>query len=130
MVMTNGACGTTVTRSAVVLVARIEDDRGRQIVCADVAAIRYSIYAVVAGCGLRVARLSDVGLPLAVQEVLFDGLVRDRQWTVDDVGYNFRHELVISDDVIQVGGGEIELVYELTPKEGAKTRLRFQSKVI
>jgi hypothetical protein len=77
-----------------------------------------------------VARLSDVALPLGVHDVLFDRLVRDRQWTVDDVGYNFRHELVISDDVIQFGAGAVELVYELTQKEGVKVRLRFQSKVI
>jgi hypothetical protein len=131
MVSTNGACGTTDHHVAVVVFARIVDDRGRRIVCADVAAICYSIYAVDVHSGLRIARLSDIALPLEVRDVLFDRLVRDRRWTVDDVGYNFRHEVEVGDHVMRFGiDGNIELVYELTPKNGDKVRLPFQSKVV
>jgi hypothetical protein len=131
MVMTNGACGTTGHHVAVVVFARIVDDRGRQIVCTDVAAICYSIYAVDVRSGLRIVRLSDVALTLEVRDVLFDQLVRDRQWTVDDVGYNFRHEVAVGDHVMRFAtDGNIELVYELTPKNGDMVRLRFQAKVV
>jgi hypothetical protein len=130
MVMMNSPCGRTGQSTAVVLVARIVDEQDRPIVCAEVAAIDYSIYAVDDHCGWRIARLSDVALPLEVGDVLFDRLVRDRQWTLDDVGYNFRHEFAIGDQVFRFAAdGHVELVYDLTPKKGAKVRLRFQGKV-
>src|SRR5262245_5932213 len=101
----NGVCGTTGHDLAVLLLARIEDDRGRPIVRADVAGIYYSIYAVDERSGLRICRLSDVGLPLEMGDVLFDRLVRDWHWTVDEVGYNFRHEVAVHDQVIRFGDG-------------------------
>lgn len=130
MVKINDDCGRTVSPVGVVLTARIEDGLGRPIVRADVAAIRYSIYAIDELSGLRIARMTDVGLPVSVRDVVFDELVKDPRWAPDDVGYNFRHEVAIGDHVFQFAvDGSIELVYDLIPKKGEKFRLRFQGKV-
>src|SRR5262245_31416204 len=103
MVSMNGACGTTVHQAAVVLLARIEDDRGRPIVRADVPAVRYSIYAVELRSGVGTCGISDVGWALEVGDVVFDRVVSDQWWTEDDVGYKFRHEVASGDHVIRFG---------------------------
>jgi hypothetical protein len=111
-----------------VLMARIVDSAGRTIRQADVAAIEYWIYELDHRLprGRRVVAAHD-GVALNVGEVLCDSLHTRGLWTVDVVGYNFRHEFdVAQDDTLATAGKHFDVRYEFTPKIGQKTIIRFQ----
>jgi len=52
-------------------------------------------------------------------------------WTIDQVGYNFRHEIDVSqDEAFPKAGAHYQVRYELTPPTGQKSIVRFQLRVI
>ena len=66
---------------------------------------------------------------LVVSNVILSDVLADGFWSVDDVGYNFRHE--ISGDEIQgrLEGCRVELRYVFTLAGNAKYVVRFDVKV-
>ena len=128
----NGVCGTAVRRGSIILLARIVDSDGTNIGRANVAAIDYSIYEVDPHHpGELTAVAGHETVPLEVRDVIFDSLITDYLWTVDDVGYNFRHEIALGENVVSPQADtHIDIRYVLTPTTGAKTSVRFQLEVI
>ena len=105
-----------------VLMARIVDRDGRAIRPTDVAAIEYWIYEL----ERRLPLDGHDGVELDVGDVMLDALQTDR-WTVDVVGYNFRHEI----DVLRIGklaaaDRHFELCYLFTSEFGERMIIRFQ----
>jgi len=124
--------GTAFKNGSAILMARIVDAAGANVQQAGIAAIEYSIYeldpcrpdnlAVVAG--------HDV-VSLVVADVIFNALQTGGLWTVDEVGYNFRHEIDVSTtEAFPKAGVQYQVRYELTPTAGQKTIVRFQLRVI
>src|SRR5687768_14807630 len=79
-----------------VLLARIVDRRGAAIHPAGVSAIAYSIFVSNPDQTGQVTPIAGhEGVALDVHQVLSDSLRTGGQWSVDAVGYNFRHEIEI-----------------------------------
>ena len=96
------------------------------------AAIEYSIYAV-DPCWPGEAAIigGHEAVALDARDVVFDALQNGDVWTVDEVGYNFRHEIEFSlSDLFPKADAQYQVCYELTPPIGQKTIVRFQLKVI
>ena len=120
-------CGIALENGAAVLMARIVDGTGRSIRRADVAAIAYSIYEINDRLPRGRAVAGHEGVALDVGEVLFDTLLARGLWTLDAIGYNFRHEFdVPHDDILGTAGKRFGVRYQLTSTFGEKMIIRFQ----
>jgi hypothetical protein len=128
MFTTEGDHGVAVLNGSAVLLARLVDRAGRGVPMSGIRAIEYSLYeidpwwpnhlTVVAG---HDAVSVDIG------EVIFDTLQLDGLWTVDSVGYNFRHELSLGDRTrFPQPGFQYEMCYWFTLADGQKTAVRLQ----
>jgi hypothetical protein len=127
MATAKGIRGTALKSGSAILMARILDGAGVAIRRSDVIAIEYSAYELdpcwpeqlTAICGHR-------AIALAVDEVLFDSPQVGRLWSLDDVGYNFRHEIHFGwDRVFPKAALRYEMRYELVSVSGEKTIVRF-----
>jgi hypothetical protein len=124
--------GTAFKNGSAVLMARIVDAAGANVQQAGIAAIKYSIYEL-DPCrpDVLVAVAGHDGVTLTVASVIFNALQTGGLWTVDDVGYNFRHEInVATNEAFPKAGVQYQVRYELTPASGQKTIVRFQLRVI
>jgi hypothetical protein len=71
------------------------------------------------------------GVSLVVGDVIFNSLQTGGLWTVDEVGYNFRHAIDVSaDEAFPKAGAQYQVRYEISPTSGQKTIVRFQLRVI
>jgi hypothetical protein len=124
--------GTAFKNGSAILMARIVDASGTHVQQAGIAAIEYSIFE------LDPCRPDDLtavaghdGVSLTVADVIFNALQTGGLWTVDEVGYNFRHEIdVSSSEAFPKAGAQYQVRYELTPTAGQKSIVRFQLRVI
>lgn len=124
--------GTTFKNGSAILMARIVDSAGVIMQQADVDAIEYSIFQL---DPCRPDHLTMVAghdaVALDVDGVVFDSLQVGGLWSVDAVGYNFRHEIDVGrDEEFPRAGVHYQVRYELTPTSGQKTIVGFQIRVI
>ena len=120
--------GTAFKNGSATLMARIVGATGVNIAQADIAAIRYSVYMLddqnPDGRALFAGH-SQVVLP--VYQVVFNSLQNDATWTVDAIGYNFRHVLDISaHPAFAVAGRRYLIEYALTPLLGQTILVRYR----
>jgi hypothetical protein len=124
--------GTAFKNGSAVLMARIVDSAGDEVQQAGVTAIKYSIYEL-DQCrpdNLTVVTGHD-GVSISVSNVVYDTLQTGGLWTLDEVGYNFRHEINVSSaEAFPKAGAQYQVRYELTPTAGQRTIVRFQLRVI
>jgi hypothetical protein len=123
--------GAATTSQSAVLMARIVDASGRSVSRADIVSIRYSILEVNAS---RPNELTAVAghdrVPLEVDAVFHDWLEFGELWSVDDEGYNFRHEIVWHPTAsFPKPHAHYQVVYELTSVAGDSATIRFALKV-
>jgi hypothetical protein len=124
--------GTAFKNGSAVLMARIVDSSGANVQQAGIAAIEYSIYEI-DPCrpDSLVAVTGHDGVSLVVADVIYNSLQTGGLWSVDAVGYNFRHEIDVSTSAaFPKAGVHYQVRYELTPTTGQKTIVRFQLRVI
>ena len=99
---------------------------------ADIATIRYSVYLLDdqdPDGRTPVTGHSQVTLP--VYQVVFNSLQTDATWTVDAIGYNFRHVLDVSaHPAFAVAGRRYLIEYALTPLSGQVILVRYRINVI
>jgi hypothetical protein len=124
--------GTAFKNGTAVLMARLVDSAGQNVQQSGVASIGYSIYEL-DPCRpdnlLPVSGHDDVSL--TVSDVIFDALQTGGLWTVDAIGYNFRHEIDVgTSEAFPKAGVQYQVRYELTPTTGQRTIVRFQLRVI
>lgn len=132
MPQANDIFGTAFKNGSAILMARIVDAAGANVQQSGVAAIEYSIYE------LDPCRPDDLaavaghdGVALTVANVIYNTLQTGGLWTLDAVGYNFRHEIdVTSSEAFPKAGVEYQIRYELMPATGQKSIVRFQLRVI
>ena len=124
--------GTAFRNGSAVLMARIVDSTGANVQQSGIASVEYSVIEL---DPCRPDNLSMVaghdGVSLDVEDVIFNALQTGGLWTVDEVGYNFRHEIDVSaTEAFPKAGAQYQVRYELTPTAGQKTIVRFQLRVI
>jgi hypothetical protein len=119
---------TSCEQASAVLMARIVDRTGAEIRPSHVSSIEYSLYEIdpfwpehlTVVCGHR-----DV--PLCVTEVLSDALQTGSRWSVDDVGFNFQHEITfVGRAKSHDASTRCELRYEFAMTGGEEAIVRFQ----
>ncbi len=112
--------------------ARVENSSGQAINQASVASILYTVYELAKDDPTVLTPVTGhQNVALTVTDVVYDMLQLDSAWTVDTVGYNFRHELDVSQNEAFANAGAIyQMRYELTPVLGQKIIFRFQLRCI
>jgi hypothetical protein len=132
MPQANDIYGTAFKNGSAILMARIVDSAGAYIQQSGVSTIKYSIYEL---DPCRPDSLSAVAghnaVSLTVSAVVFNSLQTGGLWTIDAVGYNFRHQINVSqDEAFPKAGTQYQIRYELIPSAGQKSIIRFQLRVI
>ena len=119
--------GTVFKNGSAVLLARIVDVNGDAVATSDLSSVSYSVLEIdpVDHDTLTpIAGHDEVTLDVA--DVFYDTLQTDGAWSVDEVGYNFRHELEVdTDEAFIVAGANYQVRYEVTPATGQKLVFRF-----
>jgi hypothetical protein len=118
---------TVLENGAAILMARLVDASGTPIQPATVRAIDCTIYEI-DPCwphGLTLVTGYDA-VHVAVANVVFASLQIDELWTVDDLGYNFRHEInVDGPQRFPKTGFQYQVRYRVTDINGGRTIVRF-----
>ena len=132
MPQANDIFGSAFKNGSAVLMARIVDSAGVVVQPSGVDEIEYSVFEL---DPCRPDVLSVVaghdGVALDVGDVVFNSLQTGGLWTVDEVGYNFRHEIDVSEDeAFPKAGTQYQIRYQISPTNGQKTIIRFQIRVI
>ncbi len=124
--------GSAFKNGSATLMARIVGAAGANIRRSDVAAVRYTVFLLDdQDPDARTAITGHVDAVLAAADVVFDSLQTDPIWTVDAVGYNFRHVLDVSaHQAFAVAGRRYLIEYRLTPTSGQVIVVRFRINVI
>ncbi len=132
MASPNDIFGTVFKGGTATLLARIVGNGGEPVVQADIARITYSIYLLDDDdADRRDAVAGHDGVSLDVAAVVFNQLQVDPLWTVDTVGYNFRHVPDVSAAAAFPTAGRQYLVeYRLDPAAGAVIVARFRVNAI
>jgi hypothetical protein len=126
--MANSICSNVVGRGSIVLMARIVGGAGVAIRSLDVLTIEYSVYEVDPFWPeqLTVMR-GHCAEPLSARDVLFDSPQVGDGWDLDDVGYNFRHEIkLMQGHPFANWKHSYEAVYQLTLCNGRRADIRFK----
>ncbi len=119
--------GTVFRHGTAVLLARVVDAEAASINQASVASASYTVFALEQDNPASLAAITGhEAVALDIEEIIFDTLQTGGGWTVDEVGYNFRHELDVSEDEAFGEAGRVYQVrYELVPVTGQKIVFRF-----
>ena len=113
--------------SSKTLLARVVGDDAAAVQQADIDTIEYTIYEIT-GTGLRGdAVTGHEAVELVVADTIFDTLQTDARWTKDTMGYNFAHELDVSESAaFPAGGVEYLIEITLTPVTGQVLIVRYR----
>lgn len=124
--------GVVFKHGSVVLLARIVGHDGRPITRAVIDSIQYTIEELdLFDLDYAESIAGHTGVPLDAGDVIFDTLQRDEIWDTDALGYNFRHEIDVSQHAAFLQAGLFYRVrYELTPEVGQPIVARFKLRAI
>ena len=124
--------GTAFKNGSVTFLARIVGQSGGNVLQTDLNTVKYAVYLLDdqnSDSRTAVAGHTDVTLPVA--DVVFNTLQTDAIWTVDTIGYNFRHVLDVSaHQAFTVAGRRYLVEYRLTPVVGQVIVVRFRVNAI
>ncbi len=113
--------------SSLVLLARLLDGVGRPVCSSDVVSLR---------CSIREpgAREPDLEFEVNPREVLLPALVIGGSWRVDDIGYNFRHNMTGVAGFLNVAqsefNGRVEVRYVFMLINCTQATVRFRLKLM
>ena len=132
MAEANDIYGTAFKNGSVTLLARIVDQNGGNLLQGDLSALKYTVYILDdQNADSRTAVEGHVNVPLNIAEVVFNTLQMAPVWTLDTLGYNFRHVLDVSThQAFTVAGRRYLLEYQLVPLAGQTILVRFRINVI
>lgn len=127
MVCTNTALAASAVGSSIVLRARILDAAGRSVRATDVVGIECTVREVD-------SYMLGAGIDANPFDVILPSLVRDQLWTVDDIGYNFRHDLTHVGDFASLAvpefSGRAEVRYAFTLVDCTRATVSFYLKLV
>ena len=124
--------GVAFKHGSATLLARVVGADATAIIPLDIASAKYTAY-------LLDPRDPDAATPIDghvdvavdVATLLYDTLQKDDLWSVDAVGYNFKHVLDVSaNHALVVAGRDHRIVFELMPNDGQIILVRFALRVI
>ncbi len=119
--------GTAFRNGSATLMARVVGSDAQAIVQADVASAKYSVYLLDdQDPDDRTAVSGHTDVALVVADLIYDSLQTDARWTVDQTGYNLRHELDVSSNDAFAAAGRYLAEVELTPGVGQVILVRFR----
>ncbi len=132
MAIAKDILGSVFSNGSAVLLARVVDSQGLPVTQASVASVEYSIFALEVDDPLTLtAVVGHEAVTLDIADVIFDTLQNDAAWTLDEVGYNFRHEVdVTTNEAFPQVGRVYQIRYEMLPLSGQKIVFRFQVRCI
>lgn len=119
--------GSTLVGASVVLMARVAYADGTHLAPEDVESVAYTVTEI-DPCGLTAPEAIEghEGVALDAEQVLSASLLDDAPWGVDEVGFNFRHEIDVTESPAFVTAGRSYRVeYVLTPMDGQPIVVRF-----
>ncbi len=124
--------GTAFKNGSATLLARVVGQGGADVVQADLSAVRYTVFLLDdQDPDGRTAVANHSNVALSVAQLIFDSLQLDPLWTIDEIGYNFRHVLDVSPhQAFSVAGRNYLVEYQLTPMAGQVILVRFRLNVI
>jgi len=119
--------GTVFQNATATFMARLESSAGVNLDRAAVATIQYTISEIsLVDPGEQLAIIGHENVLLDKTAVIYDALQNDATWTVDAIGYNFRHEIDVSQyEAFLVVGAVYQVRYEIVPVVGQKIIFRF-----
>lgn len=119
--------GTVYNKGSAVLMARVVNSQAQPITRAVVSSISYTVFEVPeSGFGEPIAVTGHQSVPIQTTDAVFDTLQSNDAWTIDSVGYNFRHEVDVSSAEAFPNSGVCYLVrYEIVPVQGQIIVFRF-----
>jgi len=127
MIRTNTALPARAAASSTALLARILDAAGRPVRATGVVGIECSVREVG-------SYMPGVGIEANPFEVILPSLVRDQSWTVDDIGYNFRHDLTHVADFASLAlpefSGHVEVRYDFMVVDCSRATVSFYLKLV
>ncbi|MEO0529622.1 MAG: hypothetical protein AAF266_03490 [Planctomycetota bacterium] len=124
--------GAVFAGGSAVLMARVTYVDGTLVVPDDIATVTYDITQH-SGCSTEHGSMvsGHSGVSLASGTVLTETLQTDSAWTEDSTGYNFRHEIDVSNDpAFQEANRSYRVRYVLTPVAGQPIIVRFELEAI
>ena len=124
--------GSVFKNGTATCLARVVGADAANITQSDIDTITYSIYLLNdQNADTRTDVTGHTAAELVVADTIFDTLQTDAIWTVDDTGYNMKHEIVISEnEAFAIAGREYLVEFSLTPNTGQLILVRFRTGVI
>ena len=124
--------GTVFQQATATFMARVEDSVGALLVQAGVSSVRYTISKIIPDEPEQLSTIAGhENVVLDKTVVVYDTLQTDATWTADAVGYNFRHEVDVSQyEAFPQAGDVYQVRYEITPTSGQKIVFRFRVRCI
>ena len=112
--------------------ARVVGADAANITQSDIDTITYSVYMLNdQNADTRADVTGHTAVALVVADTIFDTLQTDAIWTEDDTGYNFKHEIDISEnEAFAIAGREYLIEFSLTPGTGQLILVRFRTGAI
>lgn len=110
------------------LLARVIGGNGAGLIRSDITQVHYTVYLLDHNDpNLREAVEGHDEVEVPPTNVLFDTPQLDGLWTVDAIGYNFRHALDVSTSpTFPLAGRTYLVVFKLTPTVGPVILVRFR----
>lgn len=120
------------SNAAATFMTRVENASAQAINQASLSSIVYTVYELVTDDSTTLTPVAGhQSVALSVSDVVYDTPQLDGAWTVDSVGYNFRHELDVSlNEAFSKAGAIYQVRYEITPVTGQKIVFRFKLRCI
>jgi len=119
--------GSTFAGASVVLMARVAFADGTLVAPDDIESATYTVTER-DPCGLAPATPIEghAGVTLEAEHVLSASLLEEPPWEVDEIGFNFRHEIDVTESPAFVTAGRsYRIEYVLTPTDGQPIVVRF-----
>jgi hypothetical protein len=124
--------GSALKNGSATLLARIVGPNGANIVQADIATAKYTVYLLDdRDPDQRAPVTGHTDVALTVANVVFDSLQREAIWTADASGYNFCHVLDVSaNPAFAIAGRRYLVEYRLMPVVGQVIVARFRINIL
>lgn len=123
--------GVVFQNATATFLARVLGYDGQPVQPSQIATIHYTVAESADDPSTMTPVPGHSNVVLAPTDVLFATLQKDVLWDLDDVGYNFRHVIDVSQaPAFPTPGQHYRIEYRLTPHAGQVIVVRFRVKVL
>jgi len=123
--------GVVFQNATAAFLARVLDYDGQPVTPSQIASVEYTVAEHLDDMTETTPIDGHTAVALNPSDVLFATLQKGGLWDVDDVGYNFRHVIDVSQaPAFPTAGSHYRITYRLTPQTGQVIVVRFRVKAI